>query len=117
MLLEKIKAPGLSHLSYIAGSGGKAAVIDPRRGCECYVEMARAEGLEITHIFETSRNEDMVSGAPLLKELTRARELHGPREEGTVGYAETATEGDEVGIGEITIRRLETPGHKSGASR
>src|SRR3546814_4572498 len=48
MLLEKIKTPGLSHLSYLIGSGGKAAVIDPRRDCECYVEMARAEGLEIT---------------------------------------------------------------------
>src|SRR3546814_20167815 len=59
MLLEKIKTPGLSHLSYIAGSGGKAAVIDPRRACECYVEMARAEGLEITPIFETRRNEEI----------------------------------------------------------
>src|SRR3546814_11252956 len=94
MLLEKIKTPGLSHLSYIAGSGGKAAVIDPRRDCECYVEMARAEGLEITHIFETRRNEDLVSGAPLLKELTGARVLHGPRGEGTVAYAETAAEGE-----------------------
>ena len=60
MLLEKIKTPGLSHLSYLIGSGGKAAVIDPRRDCECYLEMARAEGLEITHIFETHRNEDLV---------------------------------------------------------
>src|SRR3546814_9204345 len=79
MLLDKIKTPVLAHLSYIAGSGGKAAVIDPRRDCECYVEMARAEGLEITHIFETRRNEDLVSGAPLLKELTGASVLHGPR--------------------------------------
>ena len=44
MLLEKIKTPGLSHLSYLIGSGGQAAVIDPRRDCECYVEMARAAG-------------------------------------------------------------------------
>jgi len=50
MLREKIKTPGLSHLSYLIGSGGKAAVIDPRRDCECYLELARAEGLEITHI-------------------------------------------------------------------
>src|SRR3546814_5027175 len=34
MLLEKIKTPGLSHLSYLIGSGGKAAVIDPRRSEE-----------------------------------------------------------------------------------
>lgn len=65
MLLEKIKTPGLSHLSYLIGAGGKAAVIDPRRDCAIYAEKARAAGLEITHIFETHRNEDLVSGAPI----------------------------------------------------
>jgi len=43
MLLEKIKTPVLSHLSYLIGSQGKAAVIDPRRDCEIYLERARAE--------------------------------------------------------------------------
>jgi hydroxyacylglutathione hydrolase len=111
MLLEKIKTPGLSHLSYLIGSGGKAAVIDPRRDCECYVEMARAEGLEITHIFETHRNEDLVSGAPILKALTGARVLHGPNPGGEVVYAETACEGDAFEIGQLKIGVLETPGH------
>lgn len=111
MLLEKIKTPGLSHLSYLIGSEGKAAVIDPRRDCECYVEMARAEGLEITHIFETHRNEDLVSGAPILKELTGARVLHGPNPAGDVVYADTAREGDEFEIGQLKVRVLETPGH------
>src|SRR3546814_2406107 len=73
MLLEKIKTPCLSVLSYLGGSGGKAAVIGPRRDCECYVEMAGAEGLEIAHIFETHRNEDLVSGAPILKAMTGDR--------------------------------------------
>lgn len=107
MLLEKIKTPGLSHLSYLVGSGGKAAVIDPRRDCECYVEMARAEGLEITHIFETHRNEDLVSGAAVLKALTGARVLHGPDADGEVAYAETAREGDEFEIGQLKIGVLE----------
>ncbi|MFW2446447.1 MAG: MBL fold metallo-hydrolase, partial [Qipengyuania pacifica] len=111
MLLEKIKTSGLSHLSYLIGSGGKAAIIDPRRDCECYVEMARAEGLEITHIFETHRNEDLVSGAPILRDLTGARVLHGPNSVGTVEYAETALQGDEFEIGQLKIRVLETPGH------
>ena len=111
MLLEKIKTPGLSHLSYLIGSGGKAAVIDPRRDCECYLEMARAEGLEITHIFETHRNEDLVSGAPILKALTGARVLHGPNPGGEVGYADTAREGDAFEIGQLRLDVLETPGH------
>lgn len=111
MLLEKIKTPGLSHLSYLIGSEGKAAVIDPRRDCECYVQMARAEGLEITHIFETHRNEDLISGAPILKEMTGARVLHGPNPAGDVVYADTAREGDEFEIGQLKVRVLETPGH------
>jgi len=111
MLLEKIKTPGLSHLSYLVGSGGKAAVIDPRRDCAIYVEKARAAGLEITHIFETHRNEDLVSGAPILAALTGATVLHGPNPEQPVVYAQTARNGDCFAIGQLEIRTLETPGH------
>ncbi|MGP4714882.1 MULTISPECIES: MBL fold metallo-hydrolase [unclassified Psychrobacter] len=111
MLLEKIKTPGLSHLSYLIGSGTKAAVIDPRRDCEIYVEKARAAGLEIIHIFETHRNEDLVSGAPILAELTGAKVWHGPNPEREVVYADTAREGDSFTINQLEIRVLETPGH------
>ncbi|MGP9545395.1 MBL fold metallo-hydrolase [Psychrobacter sp. AOP7-B1-25] len=111
MLLEKIKTPGLSHLSYLLGSGGQAAVIDPRRDCAIYVEKARAAGLEITHIFETHRNEDLVSGAPILAAMTRATVLHGPNPEQPVVYAETVHNDDCFSIGQLEIRVLETPGH------
>lgn len=111
MLLEKIKTPGLSHLSYLLGSGGQAAVIDPRRDCEIYVEKARAAGLKITHIFETHRNEDLVSGAPILAEMTGAKVLHGPNPEQPIVYAQTAREDDCFAIGQLEIRVLETPGH------
>lgn len=111
MLLEKIKTPGLSHLSYIVGSGGQAAVIDPRRDCTIYVDKARAAGLEITHIFETHRNEDLVSGAPILAEMTGASVLHGPNPEQPIVYAQTVHDGDCFTIGQLEIRVLETPGH------
>lgn len=111
MILEKIKTPGLSHLSYLVGSGGKAAVIDPRRDCAIYLEKARAQGLEITHVFETHRNEDLISGAPLLAAMTGAKVLHGPNAAGEVVYADTAREGDCFGIGQLELRVLETPGH------
>lgn len=111
MLLEKIKTPGLSHLSWLVGSGGEAAVVDPRRDCDIYVEKARAAGLRITHVLETHRNEDLVSGAPILAELTGARVLHGPNAAGDVVYADTAREGDTFAIGQLTIEVLETPGH------
>ncbi|GAF52902.1 LOW QUALITY PROTEIN: metallo-beta-lactamase family protein [Psychrobacter sp. JCM 18900] len=111
MLLEKIKTPGLSHLSYLVGSGGQAAVIDPRRDCAIYVEKARAAGLEITHIFETHRNEDLVSGAPILAAMTGATVLHGLNPEQPVVYAQTARNGDCFSIGQLEIHVLETPGH------
>ena len=111
MLFEKIKTAGLSHLSYLIGAGGMAAVIDPRRDCEIYVERARNEGLRITHIFETHRNEDLVSGAPLLAKLTGAEVFHGPNADGEVEYAKTTRDGDCHAIGQLEIRVLETPGH------
>ena len=111
MFLEKIKTPGLSHLSYIIGSGGQAAVIDPRRDCEIYVEKARAEGLEITHIFETHRNEDLISGSPILADLTGATVYHGPNAAGEIVFANTAREGDCFELGQLKIEVLETPGH------
>ncbi len=111
MLFKKIKTPGLSHLSYLLGSQGKAAVIDPRRDCDIYLETARAEGYEITHIFETHRNEDLVSGAPILAGMTDARVFHGPNAAGDVLYAATTREGDRFEIGQITIEVIETPGH------
>ena len=111
MFLEKIKTPGLSHLSYIIGSGGQAAVIDPRRDFEVYVERARAEGLEITHIFETHRNEDLLSGSPILADLTGATVHHGPNPAGNVAFANTTREGDCFELGQLKIEVLETPGH------
>jgi len=111
MLLEKIKTSGLSHLSYLIGSGGKAAVIDPRRDCDVYLERARSDGLEITHIFETHRNEDLVTGSPILAQITGAKVFHGPNAGGEVRFAETVREGDKFKIGQLIIEILETPGH------
>ncbi len=116
MLLEKIKTPGLSHLSYLIGSQGKAAVIDPRRDCEIYVERARVEGLEITHIFETHRNEDLITGSPVLAKMTGARVLHGPSPADEIVFADTAREGDAFEIGKLRISVLETPGHTDDGS-
>lgn len=111
MLLRKIKTDGLSHLSYLIGGGGTASVIDPRRDCAIYAKIARKEGLEITHIFETHRNEDLISGAPVLAEMTGARVLHGPNPAGEVRYADTVREGDSFSFGDLRIEAIETPGH------
>ncbi|NLI73662.1 MAG: MBL fold metallo-hydrolase [Euryarchaeota archaeon] len=108
MLLKKIKSEGLAHLSYIIGSKGSAVVIDPRRDCEIYLNIAKENKLTITHILETHRNEDYVTGSMELHSLTNARILHGTFD---FRYGEIIVDGQEIDIGSITIRAISTPGH------
>ena len=111
MFIEKVKSEGLAHLSWVVGDGIEAAVIDPRRDCAIYVEIAADNGARITHIFETHRNEDLVSGAAALSRLTGSPVHHGPNPGGTVRYADTVREGRTFHFGDLTINVLETPGH------
>lgn len=111
MFLHKIKSDGLSHLSYMIGSNGEAALIDPRRDIDAYMELARQENCRITHVFETHRNEDLVSGARFIAELTGASVYHGPNADNPIVYAETLNEGDKFEIGKVLLTALETPGH------
>ncbi|GAA5525551.1 hydroxyacylglutathione hydrolase [Microbulbifer aestuariivivens] len=111
MFVEPIKSPGLAQISYLIGDACEAAVIDPRRDCEIYIALARQRGCRITHIFETHRNEDLLSGAPILAQLTGASVHHGPDAAGDVRYAQTVREGDDFTFGAMQLRVLETPGH------
>jgi hydroxyacylglutathione hydrolase len=78
MFVETIKTDGLAHLSYVVGDGIVAAVIDPRRDVGIYEQIAQGNGVAITHIFETHRNEDLVTGSENLARRTGAIVLHGP---------------------------------------
>lgn len=97
--------------SYLAGDGGEAVVIDPRRDCGIYIDLARRAGCRIRHIVETHRNEDLISGAPVLAALTGAEVHHGPSADGHVAYARTVREGAQFDIGKLRLQVLETPGH------
>jgi hypothetical protein len=55
MFVEKVKTAGLAHLSYVIGSGGDSAVIDPRRDCEIYTDIALRKGCQISRVFEKSQ--------------------------------------------------------------
>jgi len=111
MFIEQIKSEGLAHLSYIVGSDGLAAVVDPRRDCDVYSQIAADRNCRITHIFETHRNEDLLSGAAILASRTGARVYHGPNAAGEVAYAETARNDDQFQLGSVELRVIETPGH------
>ncbi len=111
MFIKTFKSEGLSHLSYLVGNNGQAAVIDPRRDCEIYAEYAAKEGVRITHIFETHRNEDLISGSSILAKLTGADVFHGPNADGEVRYAKVTKENDEFEFSNLKLQVIETPGH------
>ena len=109
MIFEKFVSAGLAHNSYLAGSGGEAAVIDPRRDIEVYLEIARENDLRITHVFETHRNEDYLIGSLELARVTGCEIHHGARMD--FKYGRPVREGDRFRVGTLDLGILETPGH------
>ena len=109
MIFERIKSEGLAHNSYLIGSGGIAAVIDPRRDCQVYADLARQRGLRITYIFETHRNEDYVIGSLELSHVTGAEIYHCPGLEWK--YGNELRDGQEFRFGSLRLTALHTPGH------
>jgi hydroxyacylglutathione hydrolase len=109
MIIELIKSEGLAHNSYFIGSGGIAAVIDPRRDIQVYLDLAQRHGLVIRYVFETHRNEDYVIGSLELAAPTGAAIYHGPWLD--FMYGKTLNDGQEFNIGKIKIAAMHTPGH------
>ena len=100
----------LAHASYLIGSEGAAAVVDPQRDIEQYINEAEAEGLKIKYVIETHLHADFVSGHRELAERTGARIVFGRKANAAFDYA-PAKDGDEFRIGKVILRILETPGH------
>jgi hydroxyacylglutathione hydrolase len=100
----------LAHASYLIGSGGEAAVVDPQRDVEQYIKEAEAEGLKIKYVIETHLHADFVSGHRELSERTGAMIVFGRKAGAAFDYA-PAKDGDEFRIGKVILRVLETPGH------
>src|SRR5437867_1869743 len=101
----------LAHASYMIGSDGEAAVVDPRRDVDSYIEEARAEGLEIRHVIETHLHADFVSGHRELAHRTGAKIYFGANAGAKFEHV-PVREGDEIHLGDsVVLRFLETPGH------
>jgi hydroxyacylglutathione hydrolase len=109
MIFERIKSEGLAHNSYLIGSGSVAAVIDPRRDKQVYLDLAREHGVRIEYIFETHRNEDFVIGSAELADDTQAEIFHGPGLDWK--YGNTLRDGQEFHLGKLVLTAVLTPGH------
>ncbi|MGA9353809.1 MAG: rhodanese-like domain-containing protein [Terriglobales bacterium] len=110
MFFEQFYLTCLAHASYMIGSNGEAAVVDPQRDVDIYLQAAEEQHLKIRHIFETHLHADFVSGHKELAARTGATIYIGA--EAKAGFPHVALhDGDEIKVGAVRIRALETPGH------
>lgn len=100
----------LAHASYLIGSEGEAAVVDPQRDVDQYINEAEAQGLKIKYVIETHLHADFVSGHRELAERTGAQIVFGEKAGATFPHL-AVKDGDQLNVGKITLRILETPGH------
>ena len=100
----------LAHASYLIGSEGEAAVVDPQRDVDGYINEAEAQGLKIKYVIETHLHADFVSGHRELALRTGAEIVFGA-EAGATFEHRAVSNGDEIAIGKVVLRVLETPGH------
>jgi glyoxylase-like metal-dependent hydrolase (beta-lactamase superfamily II)/rhodanese-related sulfurtransferase len=102
----------LSHASYLVADENNlvAAVVDPQRDVEAYLEEAEAVGLRIEHVLLTHFHADFVSGHLELAARTGAT-IHVGAAGATDYPSRPAREGDAIDVGDVRLRVLETPGH------
>ena len=100
----------LAHASYLITSDGIAAVIDPQRDVDLYIEFAKQHDLKIEHIIETHLHADFVSGHHELAERTGARIYLGADAHATFPHI-AIKDGDTLQFGNAGFNFLHTPGH------
>jgi glyoxylase-like metal-dependent hydrolase (beta-lactamase superfamily II) len=106
----QVRRTGKGCLSYIVGSDGEAAVIDPSVSPEVYLEIARRHGWSIRSVVETHIHADHLSRARELVKRTGA--AHFLPAQQRVHFAFTAiADGDRMPVGRATLTAMRTPGH------
>lgn len=116
MFFQHVYDKSLAQASYFIGcqKAGVAAVIDAKRDVDTYLEIAKANNLTITHIFETHIHADFLAGSRELAKLTGA-ELY-LSDEGGPGWEYEfphigLKDGEKINVGNLTFDVLHTPGH------
>lgn len=110
MFVKQLYTGCLSEAAYYIESEGKAAVIDPLRDIETYLELAKERNASIQYIFETHFHADFVSGHLDLSKATGAKIVYGPNTEANFSFYK-AKDGENFQLGNITIEVVHTPGH------
>jgi hydroxyacylglutathione hydrolase len=110
MDIKQLYTNCLSEAAYFIASDGEAAVIDPLRDVDTYLQMAEEKGVKIKYIFETHFHADFVSGHLELSQKTGAPIIYGP--DTNAGFkVHVATDGEIFKVGKLSITAVHTPGH------
>lgn len=100
----------LAHASYYIGSGEDAAIVDPQRDVEQYLDEAQANGQKIKYVIETHLHADFVSGHAELAAKTDAKIVFGAKANAEFEHL-AVKDGDVLEVGKVKLKILETPGH------
>lgn len=110
MFIQQLYTGCLSEAAYYVESNGEAAIIDPLRDIDEYIQLAKERNTTIRYIFETHFHADFVSGHIDLAKATGATIVYGPATETNIPV-HVATDGEQFTLGNLTIEVLHTPGH------
>ncbi|RXP56573.1 MBL fold metallo-hydrolase [Lutibacter sp. HS1-25] len=115
MKVEQLFTGCLAEMAYYIHSNGEAAIIDPLRETEPYIEMAKADGAKIKYVFLTHFHADFVSGQVDLAKKTGATIVFGPNADPSYAIHQ-AKDGEKFKIGDLTLQLIHTPGHTMESS-
>lgn len=116
MYVKQLYTGCLAEAAYYIESNGEAAIVDPLREVQQYIDMAEERGARIKYVFETHFHADFVSGHVDLADKTGATIVYGPTTMETGFDAYIGKDGEEFKIGDATIRLIHTPGHTMESS-
>ncbi|MGQ2984538.1 MBL fold metallo-hydrolase [Flavobacterium sp.] len=110
MKIEQIYTGCIAQAAYYLESNGEAAIFDPLREVQPYIDRAAKDNAKIKYIFETHFHADFVSGHLDLAKKTGAQIVYGPTANPDF-ESHIAADGEEFTVGSYTIRAIHTPGH------
>ncbi|MGZ4037571.1 MAG: MBL fold metallo-hydrolase, partial [Bacteroidia bacterium] len=110
MKIEQIYTGCLSHAAYYIENGGEAAIFDPLREVQPYIDRASKDNAKIKYVFETHFHADFVSGHLDLAKKTGAQIVFGPTAKPAY-EAIVAEDGQLFHIGKYRVKVIHTPGH------
>src|SRR5438874_10559099 len=112
MILHQFYLNCLAHASYLVGDEQTriAAVVDPQRDVDRYLEFAAAHRLRIAHVFLTHLHADFVAGHLELRDRAGATIYLGAAASAEYAFTPLA-DGDRIALGRVRLQAIETPGH------